>query len=285
MVDSDLEGILCDDEGNWVACCNAPDTGAWLVRYARAVNALDVAPLARGLAPEVSYESQSVFDRMVGRERLLAYWHEKFDTIRRAGNGIAAELARLPDGQPCVALYQGASLYDSSWLDAPLALMTIRTNARGEAESFLMITCAPAPDSAQGSSIYPGRAGPPVAHPKRFVRASPDFDQIALYVFYLDGTLDLDRLMAEAIAQARRELPGICIAEASYKNADRCSAWPVVHTFGFTGFPSVGALFRGEPIYRHQGLISGPDLVAALREATPLFVAASATGQDGASHE
>jgi hypothetical protein len=279
MATSGLGEVFSDKEREWVESIADDRAGAWLVRYARAVNTLNSDLLENGLAPDVSYESQSVFDRMVGRERLLAYWRGKFDSIRCGAEGIAAELARLPDGQPCVAIYQAASEYDANWLDTPLALMTVRTNGKGEAESFLMITCAPAPDSARGSGLYPGRAGHQTARPKRFVRASPDFDEITLYAFYLDGAMDLDRLMAEAVDQARRDLPGIGIAEASFQDADRCPAWPVVHTFGFSGFPSVGALFRGEPIYRHEGLIFGPELVAALRAAAPLFVA-SASGQD-----
>lgn len=284
MAHNSLSAVLCDNEREWVKSSGNEHVGAWLVRYARAVNTLNSDLLENGLAPDVSYESQSVFDSMVGPERLLAYWRGKFASIRREGKGFAAELARLPDGQPCVALYQATSDYDTNWLAAPLALMTIRTNDRGEAESFLMITCAPAPDSALGNGLYPGRAATPTVCPKRFVRASPDFDKLALYAFYLDGTMKLDRLMAQAIDQARRELPGIVIAEASFQDADRCPAWPVVHTFGFNGFPSVGALFRGEPIYRHQGLISGPDLVAALRAAAPLYVAIS-SGRDGPPHE
>lgn len=284
MSSSGLGAILSDEEREWVDSNADACMALWLVRYAQALNTLNVGPLTKGLAPEVSYESQSVFDRMVGRERLIHYWQEKFDTIRRGGRGLAAELARLPDGQPCVALYQAASQYDTNWLDTPLALMTIQTNGRGEASSFLMITCVPAPGSARGSGLYPGRAEPLSARPRRFIRTSPNFDEIALYAFYLDGTIELDRLMAEAVDQARRELPGIQITEASYHNADRCPAWPLVHQFGFQGFPSVGALFRGEPIYRQQGLISGPDLVAALRAAAPLFVASSPR-QDGHSDE
>ena len=280
MTTSGLHVVLSHQERTWVDRSGDARAGAWFVRYARALNTLNVAPLTEGLAPDVSYESQSVFDRMVGRERLISYWQGKFDSIRRSGQSVAAELARLPDGQPCVALYQAASEYDTNWLDTPLAIMTIQTNELGEASSFLMITCVPAPQSARGSGLFPGRAAASTVRPKRFVRSSPDFDEITLYAFYLDGAVELDRRMAQAVDLVRRELPGIQIAEASFHNADRCQAWPIVHQFGFQGFPSVGALFRGEPIYRHQGLISGPDLVAALRTAAPLFVASSPR-QDG----
>ena len=284
MTSSGLGVILSDEEREWVDSNADAGMALWLVRYARALNTLNVGPLTNGLTPDVGYESQSVFERMVGRERLIHYWQGKFDSIRRGGRSLAAELARLPDGQPCVALYQAASQYDTNWLDTPLALMTIRTNALGEASSFLMITCVPAPGSARGSGLYPGRAEPLTARPRRFIRTSPNFDEIALYAFYLDGTIELDRLMAEAVDQARRELPGIRVAEASSSKADVCPAWPAVYQFGFNGFPSVGALFRGKPIYRHQGLISGPALIAALRAAAPLFVASS-PGQDGPSDD
>jgi hypothetical protein len=284
MTNSGWNTILSGQERHWVDRSGDAHVGAWLVRDARALNGLSVAPLTDELASDVSDESQSVFDRMVGRERLIGYWQEKFETIRRSGRGLAAELARLPDGQPGVALDQAASDDDTNWLDTPLAVMTIRTNERGEANSFLMITCVPAPSSARGSGLFLGRTAAPTARPKRFVRASPDFDEMTLYVFYLDGTIELDRRMAEAVDLARRALPGIRVAEASFQTADHCPAWPVVHQFGFNGFPSVGALFRGEPIDRHQGLIAGPDLLAALREAAPMFVASS-PGQDGHSDD
>jgi hypothetical protein len=272
-----------DDERAWIARCDDQPSGRWIVRYARAINTLAVAPLASGLASEVTYESQSVFDRMVGQDRLLTYWRDKFDTIRGSGRALAAELSRLPDGQPCAALYQAASEYDANWLDTPLAVMTIKTNAIGEAESFFMITCVPEPASAHGSGIFPGRTQPPAAHPKRFVRTSSAFDEVTLCVFYLDGAIGLDREMVEAVARVREQLPGIRVVESSFENADRSPGWSAVHQFGFNGFPSVGALFKGRPIYRHQGVIAGERLVAALREAAPLFVV-SPGGQDGGEH-
>ena len=129
----------------------------WLVRYARAFNSLSISPLSGSLSPWVSYESQSVFDKMTGPKRLFAYWEGKFASIARSESRVVTELGTLPRGNPGVTLYQAASTLDTSWLDKPLAVMTAEVNPLGVATKLLMITCAPSPGSARGSGIYPGR--------------------------------------------------------------------------------------------------------------------------------
>lgn len=265
------------EEAAWIASTLDPEAAKWVVRYARAVNALDVGPLAEGLAPDATYDSQSVFDTLVGAARLLDYWRRKFDSIRGSERGVVAELALLPGGEPCAAIYQAVSAEDTNWLDVPLALMTIRTDREGQATSFLMLTCAPSPAAARGARIFPGRAEVPAVHPRRFVRASPGFDEITLYVFYLDGEMRLDRAMAESVAEVRRELVGIQVVELVYQKLDTRPEWAARRVFAFSGFPSVGAMFKDKPIYRHEGLIAGADLVRALRAASPLYVAGASS--------
>lgn len=265
------------EEAAWIASTSDREAAKWVVRYARAFNALNVGPLTEGLAPAATYESQSVFDKLVGAERLLDYWRNKFDSIRGSDRVVATELALLPGGQPCAAIYQAASAEDTNWLDVPLALMTIRTNPEGQATSFLMITCAPSPAAARGARIYPGRTEVPAVHPRRFVRASPGFDEITLYVFYLDGRNWADRAMAESVAEVRRELAGIQVVALVYQEIDTRPEWEARSAFAFNGFPSVGAMFKGKPIYRHQGLIAGADLVRALRDTSPLYVAGASS--------
>jgi len=267
-----------DQESAWIASTTDPKVAKWVVRYARAFNTLDAGPIAEGLAPGVTYDSQSVFDTLDGPDRLLDYWRGKFEAIRGSDRVLAVELALLPGGQPCAAMYQSASAEDANWLDVPLAVMTIKTDSKGQATSFLMITCAPSPASALGAGIYPGRSGVPAVRPRRFVRASPGFDEITLYVFYLDGAVGLDRAMAESVAEVHRELAGIQVVELVRQKADSQPGWDVLGRFGFQGFPSVGAMFMGRPIYRHQGLIAGSDLAAALRNAAPLYVASAVPG-------
>jgi hypothetical protein len=160
-----------------------------VVRYARACNALGTGPIAEGLAPDVTYESRSVFDKLIGADRLLAYWRGKFDSICGSDRVLAVEFALLPGGQPCAAMYHAVSAEDANWLDVPLAVMTIKTDAECQATSFLMLTCVPSPATARGAGIYPGRTDAPAVQPRRFVRSSPGFGEITLYVFYLDGAI------------------------------------------------------------------------------------------------
>lgn len=259
----------------WVANATDHEAALWVVRYARAINTLNADLLEDGLATDVTYESQSVSERLDGPGRLLNYWRGKFRTIRRSDAVAAAELACLPDGKPCAAIYQAASAKDTNWLEVPKAVLTVEANMLGQATSFLMITCVPSPSSAQGSGIFPGRTKVPSERPQRFIRSSPGFEEITLYVFYLDSKTRLDRAMAEGVAKVRRDLDGIRIVELHYQEMDAQSEWEVNDVFGFNGFPSVGALFKGSPIYRHQGVIGGNDLVAALRAASPPYVVTS----------
>lgn len=247
---------------------------AWLTRYALAFNCLDVSPLRQYLAPDVTYESQSVFDTMHGPDAFLKYLEGKFRAIRSSGNRVVAELATLPGGQSCVAMYQAGSDMDTNWLDTPLAAMTVTVTPEGSAKSMLMITCAPSPSSANGSGLFPGREVPPTTQEKRFIRTSSSFQGINVYVYYLDGEIEIDRAMEESASYVRQNLDGIRVIDVLSSTLHL--TWTrkkVFEAFRFNGFPSVGAMFNGKVIYRHQGLIHGPELVEALRHASPLYVA------------
>lgn len=261
-------------EQDWISASGDRAACRWLIRYAQAINSLDIVPLQNHLAPDVTYESQSVFDRMTGANVVLSYWREKFQTIRRSKDGLVAELACFPHGQPCVRLFQAASAFDTNWLDEPVAAMTVTTDQSGNAKSCLMITCVPHPGTACGTGIFPGLSQPPALRPRRFVRRTHRFDEITLYVFYLDGEFALDRDMAKSIAFVRREIEGVRIVELKETERNAAPEWEAFTLLRLSGFPSVGALYEGSSIYRHSGWIDGPELVAALRRAAPLFVAA-----------
>mgnify|MGYP000143696010 FL=1 len=99
-----------------------------------------------------------------------------------------------------------------------------------------------------------------------------------MYVFYLDGEIRFDRAMAESVAKVRQALQGIRVVEITSHKRSTQAEWEVNEVFGFNGFPSVGAMFQRSPIYRHQGLISGDDLIAAIQAASPLYVASTLSG-------
>jgi hypothetical protein len=246
----------------------------WLALYALAFNRLDASPLREHLASNVTYESQSVFDTLHGPEAFLKYLEGKFKAIRASGNRVVTELAMLPGEKPCVALYQAGSDLDTNWLDTPLAAMTVTVTPEGFAKAMLMITCAPSPATARGSGLFPGRDVPPTTQEKRFIRPTPSFQGINVYFYYLDGEIGLDKTMEEAANYVRMHLEGIKVIEDLYSTLHiNWTRQKVFEAFGFNGFPSVGAMFNGKVIYRHPGVIHGPELVDALQKAAPLYVA------------
>lgn len=116
---------------------------------------MDVTPLIGLITPQTTYESQSVFETLTGRKRILEYFRGKFVTIHDKGLNVLAELAAFPDGQTCIALYQPIPASDSYADDSPLALMTITADTRGRVKSFLMITVVPSPSLARKTGIIP----------------------------------------------------------------------------------------------------------------------------------
>jgi hypothetical protein len=272
-----LEATALDStEIGWIDGQTEQQEAYWLALYALAFNRLDVSPLREQLASEVTYESQSVFDTMHGPETFLKYLEGKFRAIRASSNRVAAELATLPGGKLCVAMYQAGSDLDTNWLDTPLAAMTVDVTPDGLAKSMLMITCAPAPSSARGTGLFPGREVPPTTQEKRFIRPSSSFQGINVYFYYLDGEMGLDRAMEETANFVRRNLDGIKVIDVMSSTLHlNWTRQKVFDAFRFNGFPSVGAMVNGKVIYRHAGLIDGPELVAAIQKAAPLYVAAN----------
>ena len=258
----------------WIDDQRDPQEARWLSRYALAFNSLVIDPLREALSPGVTYESQSVFDKLIGQESLIQYLDGKLRAIRRSKNRIAAELAEFPGGQPCVAVFQAASELDTNWLDTPLAAMTVRMDPSGLAKSMLMITCVPSPSSAEGTGLFPGCVTPPTIRERRFIRPFPTFRGITLYFYYLDGEIGLDKVMIDTAEYVRQHLEEIKVIEVIHGVIQM--GWQrqkVFDAFQFNGFPSVGAMFKGKPFYRHQGLIHGPELMDALEKSAPIYVA------------
>lgn len=271
-----IERSITPEEASWIASHpEQADVCRWLIGYALAFNSLSIEPLKKSLSPWVTYESQSLFDKMEGPKRLYAYWKGKFESIAKSESKVVAELSTLASGQPGVTLYQAGSALDTNWLDKPLAVMTAEVNALCEATTLLMITCAPSPSSARGSRIFPGIDGTPTTNEKKFIRKSPDYSEICLYAFYLDGVISLDLQMKRSVAFAQESLHGLKVVEETNAGLGSSISQENLNKFHFVGFPSIGATFHGKPIYRQQGLISGERLVEALKAASPMFLATS----------
>lgn len=86
---------------------------------AHAYNTLNHAFLAKQLAEDLLYTSQWVLDEMRGKEAYLDYLAKKFNSIRRSGIQVFAELA-IYSGKHCLVIAQGTK-------SDPVATMLVKT--------------------------------------------------------------------------------------------------------------------------------------------------------------
>lgn len=86
---------------------------------AHAYNTLNHAFLAKQLAEDLLYTSQWVLDEMHGKEAYLDYLAKKFNSIRRTGSPVFAELATYR-GRHCLVIAQGTKA-------DPVATMLVTT--------------------------------------------------------------------------------------------------------------------------------------------------------------
>ncbi len=127
------------------------------IQIARAHNTLDASLYAPILADDVVYESQSVFSALEGKEKVLEYLAEKFETIRSylPESRLFAELgfhgsypmAPRTDWLPCIVVAQG----DSEDVSASVLL----TISDGLIKRIDICTVVPSPDMAFRTGIYP----------------------------------------------------------------------------------------------------------------------------------
>lgn len=80
----------------WRAESNSPASAALCLRYALAFNTLNFQWLDEVLSREVSYESQSVLDKLEGVSAVSDYLRGKILTLRRTRKTVRCELAMLP---------------------------------------------------------------------------------------------------------------------------------------------------------------------------------------------
>lgn len=244
------------------------------LRYALAFNQLDATWLDGALAPEVTYESQSVFDVLTGPDAVMEYLRGKLNTLRQnPDTKVRAELALLPQGRPCVAMFQGRNAYHANWLDQAMAATTFSAGSNGRAVRILMITTVPSPATTRRSGIYPGVDAPPTETPKRFIRPTADYQGLRFEVFLLDGQMGLDREMRARMRQALDSFPGAQYLEFNSQQM-KVDEHERVGLAGFNGFPGVAAYWREHLIHTHQGLIDDPAYTEEVERATALHVVA-----------
>ena len=242
------------------------------VRYALVFNTLDVGWLEDTLSPSVTYGSQSVLETMVGISRVWEYLTGKMETLcLNHDRQPRCELAICVDGNPCVLMFQPQSAYDRNWLDSPLASLVIKTDDKCLATEFFMITVVPSPSLAERSGIYPGIEEDVHEHAKRFIRPSTDYKGLRFSYYLLDGKLSLDRRMVEESEQVLKAFPG-AERRIIISLAPNSEEYDEILSVGFKGFPSVAVFWKGEIIYRHQGLVLANLLITVIKDTASMYV-------------
>ena len=77
--------------------------------YARAWNRLDCTEFIELLAPDAYYNSQWVFEELVGKESIKNYFTKKLNAVKEGNTQVYAELAVSREsfpGRHCVAMAQ-----------------------------------------------------------------------------------------------------------------------------------------------------------------------------------
>lgn len=129
-------------------------------RYALALNTLDASWLDGIFSEFVSYESQSVFEKLVGRKRVMGHLLAKLESIRQTTHSKPIFDVGLQSGTACVIGFQQQGPDDVNWRNQPVANFTFALDFVGLIKSILVITVAPVPSTAKGSATYPGLNNP-----------------------------------------------------------------------------------------------------------------------------
>lgn len=249
-----------NEEVAWINSHN-PEHATLLWRYAAMSNTLDISWLDECIAPDATYSSQSVFDDLEGRDRILDYLAGKFKALQKSGNealvrGALAELAESGDDNACVAIFQARSEFDQSAWNTPLCCMTLKC-VEGKITSFFMVTCVPSPLSAKVSELFPMALPPP--KPKPALRDAASYRELCFSLFLLDGECPIDMMARQQVGLAIQHYSG-----ANYREVVISRMLPEDHSeiceLGFFGFPSLAVTLRGKVLYRHIGVIGADNL-------------------------
>ena len=232
-------------------------------------NTLDLTWIEAALSPWVTYESQSVFEVLTGKDAVLKYFVGKILTLKAGNRKPRGELAITSQGEPCVAMFQPRGQFDRNWLDTPLANVIFNVNENDLISGIFMISAVPSPASARRSGIFPGIEGPVAGAPKNVIRSAADYKGLR-FDFFSDGS-KLDEMMRQTAYKTLDEFPEANRFFLSMEDHEATCA------SGFIGFPSVAVYYQDEVVFRHQGLISSTELINRIKESTQLYVVADNT--------
>lgn len=132
-----------------------------IVMLAKAYNKLNYKEIENVVSEDVVYESQNVLSALNGKTEVLEYLKGKFETIRKSGNLVFAEIGFLGKqeilnvnnlseykGRPCIILSQGNK-------EAKGALILVESDVN-EIKRIDICTVAPHWTHATRTNKYPG---------------------------------------------------------------------------------------------------------------------------------
>ena len=122
-----------------------------LKAYAEMMNTRDTKGIAPLLSPALRYNSQWVFEEMVGGDRYCEYMQAKFAKMDESGSFPYAEIGELdeyPFGN-CVIMAQG---------EKDNLIATVLVKVEGDRISAIDICAVPDPQRARRTGEYPGMA-------------------------------------------------------------------------------------------------------------------------------
>lgn len=118
-------------------------------KIATAYNTLNPDVFTDLIADDFTYESQHVFEPMNGKETFLEYINGKYNTIKRTGALVYAEIGYYEDA-PCIIMAQGDK-------ENKGALLFIELTSEGDKVKRMdMCGIAPNWSSAKRTHEYPG---------------------------------------------------------------------------------------------------------------------------------
>ncbi len=230
---------------------------------AAAFNRLDIGILEPHLAPESSYESQSVIESLRGKTDVLRYLGEKFAALRAAGAGhlASAELAADPGGKPCVLLRQRASAYGRPGLGAIAGFFRVYLAADNRHLGRLILaTSVPPPELCRGAGVFPGLSADEVRQAREFEgERIPLSEEVVFTLFAMQRVLACD----EMVRDLRDLVAGYAPAKlrlVTPKNRETC----IRH--GVTGFPTLLISWRGTTVRTLDGYHSNAQVREVLAD-------------------
>jgi len=252
------------EESEWLATFE-DNLSAWAaLYYAMTFNSLDFGWIEPFLSTNVSYESQSVFERLEGLEAVGDYLGGKIVLLKEHGSNarLAAELGTTPDrANPCVIFYQAQGTDDANWRSRPIAYAELRIESE-RVESIFMVSAVPDPKQAKRSGLFPlAELDETIEVPVKL----PLDAELEFRVYLLDGEIGIDKAMlaeAKTLADHFRKsrikvIKGMSGSEEDFQDCvDR----------GIVGFPTLIVEHQSRHLLRFDGLHSAQDLIEAIEK-------------------